>query len=153
MDVSTARFTDRMAEIFEQEGQPPIAGRILALLLVSEEPRTLDQLAHALRISKASASTNARLLAHFGVITRARQPGDRRDYYSVVPDLFERTTLQRLEQWQRFTAAVHEARRGVSSRSRIVRARLEGYENAFAYLSGAISRSLSRWQRRNGGRR
>ena len=150
MDVSTARFTDRMAEIFEQEGQPPIAGRILALLLVSEGAHTLDQLARALRVSKASASTNARLLAHFGVITRARRPGDRRDFYSVVPDLFERTAAQRLEQWERFTAAVGEARRKVPSRSRVVRARLKGYETAFAYLSGAISRSLSRWHRRNG---
>jgi len=153
MDVSTTRFTDRMAEIFEQEGQPPIAGRILALLLVSEEPRSLDQLAGFLRVSKASVSTNARLLAHFGVITRARRPGDRRDFYAVVPDLFERTTVQRLEQWQRFTAAVGEARRRVPARSRIVRARLEGYESAFAHLSGAISRSLSQWHRRNGTRR
>jgi DNA-binding transcriptional regulator GbsR (MarR family) len=142
-----------MADIFEQEGQPPIAGRVLALLLLSEEPLCLDQLAGALRVSKASVSTNARLLAHFGVITRARLPGDRRDFYSVVPDLFERTTLQRLEQWQRFTAAVGEARRPVPQRRRVVRARLEGYETAFAYLSGTISRSLSQWHRRNGTRR
>jgi DNA-binding transcriptional regulator GbsR (MarR family) len=126
MDGPTTRFTERMAEIFEQEGQPPIAGRILALLLLSEEPLCL---------------------------TRARLPGDRRDFYSVVPDLFERTTLQRLEQWQRFTAAVGEARRRVPPRRRVVRARLEGYETAFAYLSGTISRSLSQWHRRNGTRR
>jgi DNA-binding transcriptional regulator GbsR (MarR family) len=153
MDGPTTRFTDRMADIFEQEGQPPIAGRILALLLMSEEPRCLDQLASALRVSKASVSTNARLLAHFGVVTRARRPGDRRDFYAVVPDLFERTTLQRLEQWHRFVAAVGEARRRVPPRRRVVRARLEGYETAFAYLSGAISRSLSQWQRRNGTRK
>jgi DNA-binding transcriptional regulator GbsR (MarR family) len=145
MDAATARFTDRMAEIFEQEGQPPIAGRILALLLLSEAPRSLDELANALRVSKASASTNARLLARFEVISRARRAGDRRDFYAVVPDLFERTTLQRLEQWQRFTAAVGEARRRVPVGNRVVRARLEGYERAFAYLSDAIARSLSRW--------
>jgi DNA-binding transcriptional regulator GbsR (MarR family) len=145
MDAATARFTDRMAAIFEQEGQPPIAGRILALLLLSEAPRSLDELASALRVSKASASTNARLLARFEVISRARRAGDRRDFYAVVPDLFERTTLQRLEQWQRFTAAVGEARRRVPIGNRVVRARLEGYERAFAYLSDAIARSLSRW--------
>jgi DNA-binding transcriptional regulator GbsR (MarR family) len=145
MDAATARFTDRMARIFDQEGQPPIAGRIFALLLLSEEPRSLDELATALRVSKASASTNARLLARFEVISRARRAGDRRDFYAVVPDLFERTTLQRLEQWQQFTAAVGEARRRVPARKRVVRARLEGYERAFAYLSETIGRSLSRW--------
>jgi DNA-binding transcriptional regulator GbsR (MarR family) len=151
MDAATARLTDRMAEIFEQEGRPPIAGRILALLLMSDAPRSLDELASALRVSKASASTNARLLARFQVITRARRAGDRRDFYAVVPDLFERTTVQRLEQWQRFTAAVGEARRRVPARNRVVRARLEGYESAFASLSNDISRSLSRW--RSGARR
>lgn len=153
MDTATARFTDRMAEIFEQEGQPPIAGRILALLLTSEAPRTLDQLALALRVSKASASTNARLLAQFGVITRTRRPGDRRDFYSVVPDLFERSMAQRLGQWRRFTEVVEEARRTVPIRSRLVRARLRGYETAFAHVSDAISRSLTRWHRDGRARR
>jgi DNA-binding transcriptional regulator GbsR (MarR family) len=153
MDAATARFTDRMAGIFEQEGQPPIAGRILALLLMSEAPRSLDQLARSLGVSKASASTNARLLARFGVITRARRAGDRRDFYAVVPDLFERSMAQRLGQWRRFTEVVGEARRTVPARSRLVRARLEGYETAFAFMSEAISRSLSRWHRSPGMRR
>ncbi len=148
MDPATARFTDRMAEIFEQEGQPPIAGRILALLLTSEVPRTLDELARALGVSKASASTNARLLAQFGVVTRSRRPGDRRDFYAVVPDLFERSMAQRLGQWRRFTEVVEEARRTVPIRNRVVRARLRGYETAFAHVSDAIARSLTRW---NGG--
>jgi hypothetical protein len=41
----------------------------------------------------------------------------------------------------------------VPPRRRVVRARLEGYETAFAYLSGTISRSLSQWHRRNGTRK
>ncbi len=145
MDAATSRFTDRMAELFEQEGQPPIAGRILALLLVCETPRSLDELASELGVSKASASTNTRLLAHFGVIARARRSGDRRDFYAVAPDLFERSVAQRLEQWERFTAVVGEARRAVPVRKRLVRARLEGYETAFAYMSESIARSMSRW--------
>jgi DNA-binding transcriptional regulator GbsR (MarR family) len=145
MDAATSRFTDRMAELFEQEGQPPIAGRVLALLLVSEAPRSLNDLAGDLGVSKASASTNARLLADFGVILRARRAGDRRDFYAVAPDLFERSMAQRLEQWKRFAAVVGAARRAVPVRKRLVRARLEGYERAFAYVSDAIDRSLVRW--------
>ena len=63
MDARTTRFTDRIASLFEHDGLPPIAGRIFALLLLSEEARSLDQLAAELGVSKASASTNARLLA------------------------------------------------------------------------------------------
>ena len=59
MDARTSRFTDRVASLFEHDGLPPIAGRIFALLLLSEEARSLDQLSDELGVSKASASTNA----------------------------------------------------------------------------------------------
>lgn len=44
MDSQSSRFTDRIASLFEHDGLPPIAGRIFGLLLLSEEPRSLDQL-------------------------------------------------------------------------------------------------------------
>jgi DNA-binding transcriptional regulator GbsR (MarR family) len=80
MDPRTSRFTDRVAELFELEGLPPIAGRIFALLLLSEDARSLDDLSEELGVSKASASTNARLLAQIGVVESARRAGSRRDY-------------------------------------------------------------------------
>ena len=76
-------------------------------------------------VSKASVSTNARLLADQGVIERVTRPGDRRDYYHVAPDLFSRMMTQRLARWQRFTEAVGEARRTLPLRSERVRARPE----------------------------
>ena len=91
MDPRTSRFTDRLAMLFENDGQPPIAGRIFGLLLLSDDALSLDELAEALGVSKASASTNARLLAQLGVVEQVRRPGSRRDYYRMVPDLFERS--------------------------------------------------------------
>jgi predicted transcriptional regulator len=73
MDPRTSLFTDRVASLFEHDGLPPIAGRIFALLLVSEDALSLDQLSDDLGVSKASASTNARLLARFGLIEPVRR--------------------------------------------------------------------------------
>jgi hypothetical protein len=73
-------------------------------------------------------------------------PGDRHDYYRISPDLFEHTMAERLKRWQRFTEAVGDARRTVPIRSQQVRARLRGYESAYAYMVGAIGRALSRWR-------
>jgi DNA-binding transcriptional regulator GbsR (MarR family) len=111
MDAQTTRFTDRMGQLFEAEGQPRIAGRIFGWMLVSDEPRSLDRIAAGLGVSKASASTNARLLAGMGVLERVSVPADRHDYYRVSPELFTRTMAERLKRWQRFTEAVGEARR------------------------------------------
>jgi DNA-binding transcriptional regulator GbsR (MarR family) len=153
MDSATIRFTDRMGLIFEAEGQPPIAGRIFGYLLVSDEPRSLDQLATALAVSKASVSTNARRLAEMGMLERVCRPADRHDYYRVAPDLFSRTMAERMRRWQRFTQAVGEARRTLPIRSERVRARLRGYESAYAYIVGAIGEALERWQHASAGGR
>jgi DNA-binding transcriptional regulator GbsR (MarR family) len=153
METTTSQFTDRMGLLFETQGQPRIAGRIFGHLLVSDDPRSLDQIAVALSVSKASVSTNARMLAEKGVLERVCRPGDRHDYYGVAPDLFSRTMAERLRQWQRFTQAVGEARRTLPIRSERVRARLRGYETAYAYMVDAIAHALDRWERGAAGRR
>jgi DNA-binding transcriptional regulator GbsR (MarR family) len=153
MDAATTQFTDRMGLLFEAEGQPPIAGRIFGCLLVSDDPRSLDQLAEALRVSKASVSTNARMLAEKGMLERVCRPADRHDYYGVAPDLFSRTMAERLRHWQRFTETVGAARRTLPIRSERVRARLRGYETAYAYMVGAIGEALDGWERGAGARR
>jgi DNA-binding transcriptional regulator GbsR (MarR family) len=153
MDAATTQFTDRMGLLFEAEGQPPIAGRIFGYLLVSDDPRSLDQVAEALRVSKASVSTNARMLAEKGLLERACRPADRHDYYGVAPDFFSRTMAERLRRWQRFTETVGAARRTLPIRSERVRARLRGYETAYAYMVDAMGEALDGWERGPGARR
>lgn len=146
MDQRTARFTDRMGSLLEAEGFPPIAGRLFGLLLLRDDACSLDELAAALCVSKASVSTNARLLAAHGSIERTGRPGDRRDYYRVTPDLFNRMMAQRLARWQSFTEAVHEGRRSLAIGSPDVAARLADYEAAYAYMTAEIGKALRRWR-------
>ncbi|HEU4473676.1 MAG TPA: hypothetical protein VFR72_02510 [Gemmatimonadales bacterium] len=146
MDPHTTRFADRFAALFESDGQPPIAGRIFGLLLLSDEALSLDELADALDVSKASASTNARLLAQFGLIEQVHREGSRRDYYRMAPDLFERSMALRLSRWRRFTELIGEGRRTLPVASPEVRARLEQYESAFSYMADAIARAMVHWR-------
>lgn len=76
-------FIELMGVISQTDGAPRIAGRIFGLLLVEGRPFALDEMAQRLSISKASASTNARLLLHTGMIRQTSKPGDRRDYYEL----------------------------------------------------------------------
>ena len=89
-------FVERFAIAQEGDGLPRIAGRIFGLLLTGERDLSLDEIAHELGASKGSASVNTRLLEQRGFIERISRPGDRRDYYRIMPDLFERTMEQRL---------------------------------------------------------
>ena len=146
MDARTSRFTDRVASLFEHDGLPPIAGRIFALLLLSEEACSLDQLSDELGVSKASASTNTRLLARFGLIEPVRRPGSRRDYYRTVDDLFERSMAVRLDRWREFTDVIGEGRRTLPLPTPEVRQRLKRYEDALSYMADAIGRAMIRWR-------
>ncbi|CAN5706320.1 hypothetical protein BH24GEM1_BH24GEM1_15040 [soil metagenome] len=147
MDPHTSRFTDRLAMLFEHDGQPPIAGRVFGLLLLTDDALSLDEMADSLGVSKASASTNARLLAQLGVVEQVHRPGSRRDYYRMAPDLFERSMAQRMARWQRFTDVIGEGRRTLPLKSSEVRERLERYESAFSYMADAIGRALAQWHR------
>ena len=51
-----------MGRQFEEDGAPRIAGRLFGFLMVQEEACSLDDVAEQLRVSKGSASSNARLL-------------------------------------------------------------------------------------------
>ena len=146
MDAPTVNFIERMGLALESDGLPRIAGRIFGLLLVSEDARSLDDLAAELRVSKGSVSTDARLLEQRGLLERVCRPADRRDYYSVPPDLFIHTMAQRLARWQRFHEAIGAARTSLPIRSPEVRERLEEHEQAYAFMSQVIREALTRWQ-------
>jgi DNA-binding transcriptional regulator GbsR (MarR family) len=146
MDAETVNFIERMGLTLESEGLPRIAGRIFGLLLVSENARSLDDLAAELRVSKGSVSTNARLLEQRGLLERVCRPADRRDYYSVPPDLLVHTMTQRLARWKRFHEVIGAARATLPIRSPEVRHRLEAYERDYAFVSRLIGEALSRWE-------
>lgn len=78
---------ERFARQFESTAQTRIAGRILGYAFTMDEPHvSLTRLAEDLGVSKASISTNARLLIVKRFLAEAAVPGSRETHYVVVPD-------------------------------------------------------------------
>lgn len=67
------------------DGLPRIAGRILGYFIIHGGPTSLSDLAEVLQVSRASISTNARMLRELGVLEATAVPGDRQDYYQLAP--------------------------------------------------------------------
>lgn len=78
-------FIERMGLSAQGDGLPRIAGRILGYFIVHGGPTSLSALASELRVSRASISTNARMLRDLGVLEATAVPGDRQDYYQLAP--------------------------------------------------------------------
>ena len=82
------RFIERMGDHFEAEGMPRISGRLFGLMLVEVGPISFSDLAERLGVSRASISTNSRLLERDGLIERVRPDGERRDFFRLSDQPF-----------------------------------------------------------------
>lgn len=82
-EKTVVEFVEQMGLILQAEGLPRIAGRIMGLMIVHEGPFGFNELSERLSVSRASISTNTRLLEDLGVIQRTATPGDRQDYFRL----------------------------------------------------------------------
>lgn len=78
------RFVEEMGLISQESGGPRIAGRIFGLLLAEGRAFSLHQISERLGVSRASVSTNGRMLARRGILKLTTQAGDRQDYYELA---------------------------------------------------------------------
>ena len=86
---SLERFVEEMGLMSQDRGEPRIAGRIFGLLLIEGQELSLQQISEQLGVSRASVSTNARLLAKKGIVRLIAHAGDRQDYYQLVDFPFD----------------------------------------------------------------
>jgi HTH-type transcriptional regulator, glycine betaine synthesis regulator len=98
--LSTARLDmiDAGGRICQLLGYPRSVGQIYGLLYLSIKPLTLDDIVELLGISKGNASLGIRQLASVGGIIQTWIPGDRKDYFTIQPDIIQviRGALQTL---------------------------------------------------------
>lgn len=73
--------------LFSRFSLSPIAGEIYALLYLSTEPVSLNDMVRELKISKGSASTNIRALEAWNAVRKVWVNSDRKDYYEADPDI------------------------------------------------------------------
>ncbi|MEP6763775.1 MAG: MarR family transcriptional regulator [Gemmatimonadaceae bacterium] len=137
-------FVARMGQSTEQDGFPKIAGQLFGLLLWSEEPCSIQQMADALGVSKASVSTDARRLLEHGVLERVPRDGDRRDYYQIAPDFFRRLLQHRLERWENAHDSVIEAREKLKPSAKVTK-RLEYMHAVNEFVLERLRQNLADW--------
>ena len=103
-------FVERLGVVAQGDGLPRIAGRIMAYLVIHGGPVRSGELAEELRVSRASISTNSRLLASLGVIERVTRPGERQDYFQLRSDPYVEMLHGYASRLQKAQEAVAEAR-------------------------------------------
>jgi len=140
------QFVERSGIFFQSEGLPRIGGRIFGLLLLADQPRSIESIAQELKVSKPSVSTNTRVLERWGFVERVGRPGDRRSYYRIAPDLVHRTLQQRVERMRRFRALFEDAQDHAPEGRNPLRQRLGKLVSAYEQSVEAMERVVAEWR-------
>lgn len=81
-------FLARWGELGPAWGVNRTMSQIHALLMVSADAQTTDDVMAALGISRGNAHGNLQALCAWGLCRRVRRPGDRRDWYEAEKDVW-----------------------------------------------------------------
>jgi DNA-binding transcriptional regulator GbsR (MarR family) len=146
-EEAVARFVERFALFLVESGVPRMPARVFGSLLVAEDgSRTASELAEQLKVSPAAISGAVRYLTQVGLVIRARHPGERRDHYEVVDDLWYEAYAHRdkqLEQWARLMGDGVEV---VGPDTKVGR-RLDQSSKFFDFLRSEIPGLMARWRK------
>ncbi len=84
-----AQFILHWGEMSSRWGINRSMAQIHALLFVSAEPLSAEEIADALRIARSNVSTSLRELQAWGVVRIVHHLGDRRDHFETMNDAWE----------------------------------------------------------------
>jgi DNA-binding transcriptional regulator GbsR (MarR family) len=146
LNEDVAHFVEQLGLFFEAQGLSRTPGRLMGLLLVKPNPLSLDAMAELLQLSKASISTNIRLLEHYGLVERISLPGDRRDHYQLGSDPWERVTAISIERAQRMISIANEGLCALSKEDVEARHRLEEMRRFYSFLVKEARDLLQIWR-------
>jgi DNA-binding transcriptional regulator GbsR (MarR family) len=82
-------FVEGLSSISQFWGLPKGMGAIFAVLYLSPEPLSLDEIVARAGLTKGSISTNVRALSRMGLIHPVTRFGDRKDYYQAETDFYK----------------------------------------------------------------
>jgi len=148
-----AEFVEEVGVQFDRMGLPPMAGRVLGRLLVSDPPeQSSTDLERALRASKGSISSTTALLIRLGMVERMRLPGDRKHYFLVRSGVWSRMMHDHLEQVTRLRELTDRGLEILGHKKPAQRERLEEMRAFHAFWEREIPSLIEKCERETNGR-
>lgn len=144
-------FIEKFGLIAEQDGFSRIAGRMMGFLMLNQGPYTLDEMAEELQISKTSASTNARFLEQHGIIEKVVKSGDRRDFYELADDHWERFFDVAKKKMQRFHDVLDKTLESLPQSEAYGRKRLVEAQRFHAFILNNFEHRIEEWRQERAG--
>ena len=88
LDEAKLQFIQNWGVLGTQWGINRTMAQIHALLLVSPEPMSADDIMAGLKISRGNTNMNVRELMDWGIVEKVLKPGERKEFFSAEKDIW-----------------------------------------------------------------
>lgn len=89
MEEVSKGFINNLGRVADFFGFNRLMGQLYAVLFLSPEPLTLDDMVKKLESSKGNVSINIRALERWGLVRQIYKWADRKNYYEAEPDIWK----------------------------------------------------------------
>ena len=145
-DEAVRRFIERFALAMSEAGMPRMPSRVFAAILSAEDGRcTAAELAEVLGVSPAAVSGAVRYLLQVQLISREREPGERRDHYRTSTDNWYEAMAGRDAILARWEQDLEEGIKAVGPDTP-AGDRLEETRRFYAFLREELARIMHDWR-------
>ncbi len=133
-------WIERVAHFWsEQSGLPPITGRIVGWLMISDTPdQSAGDIAVAIGASRASLTTSMRLLITIGLVHSVTRPRERTIYYRIDDDAWEKMLRRRIASMASFRAITKDGLALLGNDTQRA-ARIRAADEVYAWAEGIFA--------------
>ena len=146
--LAEMHFVEDVGLLFEHDGHPRMAGRIIGWLMICEPPhQSMDELAQTLNASKASISTMTRLLIQMSLVERVGLPGERRDHFRVKSGAWTEMMRESKESMMEGRKLADHGLSLLKGKSSERKRRLKEFRAYYAFFEKEYPAMVERWER------
>lgn len=145
-DEAVRRFGEQFGNLLAESGWPRMSARVFTATLFSESGRlTAAELAERLQASPAAISGAVRFLLQLHLIAREREPGSRRDIYTVHNDAWFESILQQDKALARWDDLLRQSLEAAGPETEAGK-RIAGTLAFTEFMSIEVAGMLDRWR-------
>lgn len=146
-------FVENIGQLGSSLGLNKVAAQLYALLFMSSDPLSLDDMAQHLRVSKGNVSVNVRELEKWGAARKVWVKGNRRDFYRAELDILkivtERLKIGLTRRMDEAVGVITQAEETIregeqdfngedKKKARVYLERLENVKEMYSHMDGLI---------------
>lgn len=151
-DDARMRFIEDFGTLLGSAGVPPVAGRVIAMLLISdEEGLPTSRFVEVLGTSKGAISMATRLLIQFRMLERYHVRGSREAHFRIPVGFWTEALRQKVAVIGNMRAMAERGLEVVGD-TPLPRARLQEMHDIYAFFERSLPAIYDRFERERGGK-